>query len=130
MAKTLFEKIWDRHVVETLADEFDLMEVALAAVKLAHEAVGGADDDEEIPQVGFRTDRDAGRGPGGQGAARGERPARRGPAGPTGRLFVGLGRQVTGQQESGESEQDRTTGEALHGGSPECLKRWASWVSL
>ena len=30
-----------RVVVETLADEFDLMEVALAAVKLAHEARGG-----------------------------------------------------------------------------------------
>ena len=28
-------------VVETLADEFDLMEVALAAVKLAHEAMRG-----------------------------------------------------------------------------------------
>ena len=59
-----------RVVVETLADEFDLMEVALAAVKLAHEAVGGADDDEEIPQVGFRTDRDAGRGRGGSAARR------------------------------------------------------------
>ncbi len=83
-----------RVVVETLADEFDLMEVALAAVKLAHEAGGAVEDEEEIPQVGFRTDRDAGRGPGGQGAARGERPARRGPAGPTGRLFVGLGREA------------------------------------
>ena len=31
-----------RVVVETLADEFDVMEVALAAVKLAHEAGGGA----------------------------------------------------------------------------------------
>ena len=80
-----------RVVVETLADEFDLMEVALAAVKLAHEAVGGADDDEEIPQVGFRTDRDAGRGPAGP---RGERPARRTSGGPTARLFVGLGREA------------------------------------
>ena len=35
-----------RVVVETLADEFDVMEVALAAVKLAHEATGGADGDE------------------------------------------------------------------------------------
>ena len=43
-----------RVVVETLTDEFDLMEVALAAVKLAHEAGGAVDDDEEIPQVGFR----------------------------------------------------------------------------
>jgi ATP-dependent RNA helicase DeaD len=83
-----------RVVVETLADEFDLMEVALAAVKLAHEAGGAVEDEEEIPQVGFRTDRDSSRGPGGPGAARGERPARRGPAGPTGRLFVGLGREA------------------------------------
>ncbi|RBY76506.1 ATP-dependent helicase [Blastococcus sp. TF02-09] len=80
-----------RVVVETLADEFDLMEVALAAVKLAHEAAGGVDDDEEIPQVRFRTDRDAGRGPAG---ARGERPARRTPGGPTARVFVGLGREA------------------------------------
>ncbi|MGY2127938.1 DEAD/DEAH box helicase [Blastococcus sp. SYSU DS0617] len=80
-----------RVVVETLADEFDLMEVALAAVKLAHEATGGVDDDEEIPQVGFRADRDGGRGPAGP---RGERPARRSPGGPTGRLFVGLGREA------------------------------------
>ncbi|MFL6096381.1 MAG: DEAD/DEAH box helicase, partial [Blastococcus sp.] len=40
-----------RVVVETLTDEFDLMEVALAAVKLAHEAGGAVDDEEEIPQV-------------------------------------------------------------------------------
>src|SRR3712207_968186 len=45
-----------RVVVETLTDEFDLVEVALAAVKLAHEAGGAVDDDEEIPQVGFRPD--------------------------------------------------------------------------
>ncbi|MDT0274497.1 DEAD/DEAH box helicase [Blastococcus goldschmidtiae] len=80
-----------RVVVETLADEFDLMEVALAAVKLAHEATGGVDDDEEIPQVAFRTDRDGGRGPAGP---RGERPARRSSGGPTGRVFVGLGREA------------------------------------
>ena len=54
-----------RVVVETLTDEFDLMEVALAAVKLAHEAGGAVDDDEEIPQVGFRPDKDGGRAPGG-----------------------------------------------------------------
>jgi ATP-dependent RNA helicase DeaD len=51
-----------RVVVETLADKFDVMEVALAAVKLAHEAGGatGPDDDEDIPEVapaGNRPDR-------------------------------------------------------------------------
>ena len=40
-----------RVVVETLADEFDVMEVALAAVKLAHESLGSEADDEEIPAV-------------------------------------------------------------------------------
>ena len=42
-----------RVVVESLADEFDLMEVALAAVKLAHEATtgGGEEDEEEIPEA-------------------------------------------------------------------------------
>ena len=40
-----------RVVVETLADEYDVMEVALAAVKLAHESSGAAADEEEIPDV-------------------------------------------------------------------------------
>ena len=81
-----------RVVVETLTDEFDLMEVALAAVKLAHEAGGAVDDDEEIPQVGFRQDKD--RTPAGRGAGRSERPARRASGGPAARLFVGAGRDA------------------------------------
>ena len=65
------------------------MEVALAAVKLAHEAGGAVDDDEEIPQVGFRADQ------GGSPRGRTERPPRR-PAGggPASRVFVGLGREA------------------------------------
>jgi ATP-dependent RNA helicase DeaD len=78
-----------RVVVETLSDEFDLMEVALAAVKLAHEAGGAVDDDEEIPQVAFRQDKD--RGPATKG--RPERP-RRVPGGSAARLFVGVGRDA------------------------------------
>jgi ATP-dependent RNA helicase DeaD len=83
-----------RVVVETLTDEFDLMEVALAAVKLAHEAAGGgADDDEEIPQVGFRPD--SGKRPDARGSGRdaGPRP-RRSAGGPAARLFVGVGREA------------------------------------
>jgi ATP-dependent RNA helicase DeaD len=81
-----------RVVVETLSDEFDLMEVALAAVKLAHEAAGGADDDDqEIPQVSFRPDKDGARGPAARGA--GPRP-QRSAGGPAARLFVGLGREA------------------------------------
>jgi ATP-dependent RNA helicase DeaD len=78
-----------RVVVESLTDEFDLMEVALAAVKLAHEAGGAVDDDEEIPQVGFRPDKD--RGPAAKGGP--ERP-RRVTGGSAARLFVGVGRDA------------------------------------
>ncbi len=41
-----------RVVLDTLTDEHDVVEIALAAVKLAHEASGQPDDDEaEIPEV-------------------------------------------------------------------------------
>ena len=38
-------------VVESLTDEYDVVEVAMAAVKLAHEAVAGPADDDEIPDA-------------------------------------------------------------------------------
>ena len=41
-------------MVDALADEFELVDVALAAVKLAHEASGATDDDEEIPDIATR----------------------------------------------------------------------------
>ena len=82
-----------RVVVESLADEFDLMEVALAAVRLAHEAGGAADDDEEIPQVAFRPD--SGKRPDARGSGRDAGPrARRAAGGPAARLFVGAGREA------------------------------------
>ncbi|MFE0389390.1 DbpA RNA binding domain-containing protein [Streptomyces bungoensis] len=79
-----------RGVVEPLTEEFDVMDVALAAVKLAHEA-GEMDggDEEEIPQASFRPQRAPG------GRDRRDRPASRGgrvPARGTTRLFVGAGR--------------------------------------
>ena len=40
-----------RVVVETLADEFDLMDVALAAVKLAYDSTGGDAEEDEIPDA-------------------------------------------------------------------------------
>ncbi|MFT5174197.1 MAG: ATP-dependent RNA helicase DeaD [Gammaproteobacteria bacterium] len=43
-----------RRVVETLADESDLMQVALAAVKLVHESSGASDDEQEIPDLSAR----------------------------------------------------------------------------
>jgi ATP-dependent RNA helicase DeaD len=85
-----------RGVVETLTDEFDVVEVALAAVKLAHEAAGGgADDDEEIPQVSFRPERDAARKPAFSGGRPdGPRPAGGRPSGPGARLWIGAGRDA------------------------------------
>jgi ATP-dependent RNA helicase DeaD len=83
-----------RAVVEALTDEFDVMDVAAAAVKLAHEAStgGGADDEQDIPQVAARPADDR---PARSSSASGSGgPARKGRAleGPTARLFVGLGR--------------------------------------
>ena len=43
-----------RTIVETLSDENDLFEVALAAVKLAHESTAGSDDEIEIPEIELR----------------------------------------------------------------------------
>jgi len=79
-----------RVVVETLTDEFDLMEVALAAVKLAHEAAGGAEDDQDIPEVAVRPDwktkdKAGPFKPSGKGGPRG-------PQGPVTKVFIGAGR--------------------------------------
>ena len=86
-----------RVVVETLADEFDVMQVAMAAVKLAHEAGGsgtggGGGDEPEIPEIAPVIDRNdmrdrrppTGRPP---------RPTRASSV-PMARLFVGAGRSA------------------------------------
>jgi ATP-dependent RNA helicase DeaD len=103
-----------RVVVETLTDEFDVMEVALAAVKLAHEAGGGTVDEEDIPHLtpgGARerpTRRDAagrdaagrdaagreGRRDAGRDGGRDTRRDRHPGSGVTTRIFVGLGRRA------------------------------------
>ena len=84
-----------RVVVEALANEFDIVDIAAAAVQLAHSAAGGDNDDREIPTVAppSRADR----------AQRPLKPAR-GRVSPdpstrtTGedmvRLFVGAGRRA------------------------------------
>ena len=84
-----------RVVLESLTDEFDLMDVALGAVRLAHEASGGdSDDDVDIPEPrepraavarSGSSDPDEGR------PRRTSRPAGRGTEGV--RVFVGAGRQ-------------------------------------
>ncbi|MCU1493975.1 MAG: DEAD-box ATP-dependent helicase CshA [Acidimicrobiaceae bacterium] len=85
-----------RVVVESLADEFDVVEVALAAVKLAYEAGGVPADDEEIPQVAQRPEPEASGSR--EQRARPEQtgaPRRgRAPSGGMTRLFVGVGREA------------------------------------
>jgi ATP-dependent RNA helicase DeaD len=101
-----------RGVVETLAGEFDVMDVAAAAVKLLQEARddGRGTDEEEIPTVPPPSAKRPRPDFPGKGATRGERPTRgdrpdypdRGPkrrqAGPPShditRLYIGAGRRA------------------------------------
>jgi len=89
-----------RAVVEPLSEEFDLFQVALAAVKLAHEASGTSRDEEELPDVELpseqdrRSDRNAGGRDQSRAAGRGPRRAARGATAGTTRLFVGTGRSA------------------------------------
>jgi ATP-dependent RNA helicase DeaD len=88
-----------RVVVESLADEFDVMQVAMAAVKLAH---GDADEaeEEDIPQAEAlppRGERPPRSGPG-RAPAPGRAPRDRAPRPPGDgryvRLFIGAGREA------------------------------------
>ncbi|MGW0231304.1 DEAD/DEAH box helicase [Actinopolymorpha singaporensis] len=83
-----------RVVVETLTDEFDVMEVALAAVKLAHEATGGRVDEDEPEIPNATPESDGARRKGDGGRPQGGRARGRGAAGGMTRLFVGLGRRA------------------------------------
>jgi ATP-dependent RNA helicase DeaD len=78
-----------RGAVEPLAEEFDVLQVALAAVKLAHEATGAAADDDEIPEAAVGPDGQPHRRRAVAGGHR--RPGRTAADGST-RLFVGAGR--------------------------------------
>ncbi|WP_026454111.1 DEAD/DEAH box helicase [Saccharomonospora iraqiensis] len=87
-----------RDAVEALSGEFDVERVALAAVKLAHEAGGPVGEEDEIPEVRPDTRGDRGsRGDDGNPRRGASRPARNGkqgrpPADDMTRLFVSLGR--------------------------------------
>ena len=85
-----------RVVVESLAQEFDVLDIAAAAVQLAHEAAGGGGDDKEIPATGATPagDRPGDRRP--LKPARGRIPgeSRRSDEGDMVRLFVGAGRRA------------------------------------
>ena len=88
-----------RVVVETLALEFDIVDIAAAAVQMAHTALGGDGDDKEIPTVSAQAPRER---PGaGSSAPRPLKPARGRVAGHDAggseevtRLFVGAGRRA------------------------------------
>jgi len=85
-----------RVVVESLAEEFDIVDIAAAAVQLAHAAAGGDGDDKEIPATGATPagDRAGDRRP--LKPARGRVPneRQRGDDGEMVRLFVGAGRRA------------------------------------
>jgi ATP-dependent RNA helicase DeaD len=73
-------------IVESLSEEHDVMQIAMAAVRLAHEATVGSDDEEEdIPQ-----------GPPARGKDHKDKPkntrGKRGPVGDTTNVFIGAGR--------------------------------------
>jgi ATP-dependent RNA helicase DeaD len=71
-----------RVVVESLAQEFDVVDVAAAAVKLLHVAAAGDGDDQEVPEAAAgRAERTRDRSP------RSERA-------PVTRLFIGAGRRA------------------------------------
>jgi ATP-dependent RNA helicase DeaD len=89
-----------RVVVETLTDDFDVMQVALAAVKLAHEAGTGPDDTDDIPEASAPVEprsksgeRPPARGAGGASSS-GKPKRRKDGAESTIRLWIGLGRSA------------------------------------
>ena len=86
-----------RVVVESLADEFDVMDIALAAVKLAHQELVGAEDAKEIPDLSDkpRESRDPARpreSRGTSGKPRSGAPRGRGGNQETANIFIGAGR--------------------------------------
>jgi ATP-dependent RNA helicase DeaD len=95
-----------RVIVDSLAQEFDIMDVAAAAVKQADAAKDGASETEEIPTVSLRPERPASRNGARERAptpkahrGQAEAPRSRKRAGPitpewnVARLYVGAGRR-------------------------------------
>jgi len=78
-----------RAVIDELSAEADLFDIALAAVRLAHESAGTVEDEQEIPEVELRRDRPD---------RRNER-VDRGPGRPT--------RSDRGQRDGGRRDGDR-----------------------
>jgi ATP-dependent RNA helicase DeaD len=102
-----------RAVVEPLGDEFSLYELALAAVKLAHEASGTAREEEDLPDIELPSDDRRGRRASGRGEGRDSRGDARGASRREGRDSRGYDRrdgQPAGHApRGGRSRQARTT---------------------
>jgi ATP-dependent RNA helicase DeaD len=96
-------------VIDALSEEFDIVDIAAAAIKLAHEANAPSDDDErDIPSAPVYDDRgareggrDSSRGGGdsrdraaGRGRPAGGRDRPRVAGGNTTRIFIGIGRSA------------------------------------
>ena len=80
-------------VVDTLVQQFDLRQIALAAVKLTHEASGAVVDEKEIPDASQRVERtNKQRNDSGPAADRGQ-PVRGRDNGETAKVYIGLGRK-------------------------------------
>ncbi len=84
-----------RPVVESLSDEFDLVDVALAAIKLAHDESSSDGDERDVPQASL--DHSQGKG----GGKKKSRPEGGGPnagkrlnSADAGRVWVNLGRDA------------------------------------
>ncbi|WP_407636944.1 DEAD/DEAH box helicase [Hamadaea tsunoensis] len=80
-----------RVVVESLGDEFDIVDIALAAVQLAHQSSGNEIDEQEIPDQSDSVSRKPRRD---EPERRGGKSAPRSGGGGTVKLFFGLGRRA------------------------------------
>ncbi len=86
-------------VIDTLVQQFDLRQIALAAVKLSHEASGAVVDEKEIPDASQRPDRSASKGADRGKPERSASGASRAPGarvrenGESARIYVGVGRK-------------------------------------
>ena len=72
-------------VVDALGNEFDLRDIALAAVKMAHQATGAVTDDKEIPDAFVKNERPTSKA--GAASRSGQRPV-----GNVVKLYISLGR--------------------------------------
>jgi len=94
LREALIEDDFDqfRVVIETLSDDFDLMDIAVAAVKLLHAAeTGNTKDEQDIPDAQPRNDAPPSSS-GGRGAHKGAPRRGRAPSGNMTRLHLSAGR--------------------------------------